>query len=72
MYPCFSLFQAPVCKFWLSRFGENIQLIAIIDTRPVNWPIFYGNFEGNKSALLAKIFWFSVSLVPFLYFNPSL
>ena len=56
MYPCFSLFQAPVCKFWLSRFGEKNQFIAIIDMRPVNWPIFYGNFEGNKSALLAKIF----------------
>ena len=32
----FSSFQAPVCKLWLSRFAENIQFIAIFDTRPVN------------------------------------
>ena len=29
----FSSFEALVCKFWVSRFGEKIHLIAIIDTR---------------------------------------
>ena len=52
----FSLFQALVCKCWLSRFGEKIQFIAIIDTPPVNQPIIYGNFEGNKTSRLANIF----------------
>ena len=32
----FSLCQASAWKFWLSRFGEKNQFLAIIDTRPVN------------------------------------
>ena len=45
----FSAFQALVCKFWLSRLAENIQFIAIFDTRQVNdRPVCYGNLECNK------------------------
>ena len=32
----FSSFQVIVCKFWLSRFAENIQFIAMFDARPIN------------------------------------
>ena len=41
----FSSFQTLVCKFWLSRFAENIQFIVIFDTRAVNRPVFYGNLK---------------------------
>ena len=44
--------------------------MAIIDTRPVNRPIFYGNSEVNQCARLAKISWFNVSLVVALHFMP--
>ena len=65
VFGSFSSFQALVCKFWLSCFAENLQFIAMFDTRPVNRPFFYWNFEGNKNSRLAKIFWFNVSLVVF-------
>ena len=66
----FSSFHELVSKFWLNSFGEQIQFIAIIDKRPVNRPIFYGNSEVNQCARLAKISWLNVSLVAFLHFKP--